>query len=99
MRRVNAGGPRPRARRRRGRPKTERPRPPPPGGAPQGGAPGEPAAIAPASPAVRRLAREIGVEITDVQGTGPAGRISQDDVKEHARRILSSVGAAGATPA
>ena len=50
---------------------------------------------APASPAVRRLAREIGVNINDVEGTGPNGRISQDDVKEHARRILSSVGAAG----
>jgi pyruvate dehydrogenase E2 component (dihydrolipoyllysine-residue acetyltransferase) len=51
---------------------------------------------APASPAVRRLAREIGVDINAVSGTGPAGRISQEDVKEHARRILSSVGAAGA---
>jgi pyruvate dehydrogenase E2 component (dihydrolipoamide acetyltransferase) len=46
---------------------------------------------APASPAVRRLAREIGVNVNDVEGTGPNGRISQDDVKEHARRILSSV--------
>jgi len=55
---------------------------------------GRPAA-APASPAVRRLAREIGVDIGVVAGTGPAGRISQDDVKEHARRILSSVGSAG----
>src|SRR5688572_12644573 len=56
--------------------------------------------VAPASPAVRRLAREIGVNIDEVQGTGPAGRISQEDVKEHARRILSSVpltaGAGGA---
>jgi pyruvate dehydrogenase E2 component (dihydrolipoamide acetyltransferase) len=51
---------------------------------------------APASPSVRRLAREIGVDINAVQGTGPEGRISQDDVKEHARRILSSVGSAGA---
>ncbi len=50
---------------------------------------------APASPGVRRLAREIGVSINDVEGTGPNGRISQDDVKEHARRILSSIGAAG----
>ena len=50
---------------------------------------------APASPAVRRLAREIGVNINDVEGTGPNGRISQDDVKEQARRILSSIGAAG----
>jgi pyruvate dehydrogenase E2 component (dihydrolipoamide acetyltransferase) len=53
--------------------------------------------VAPASPAVRRLAREIGVAVDDVHGTGPGGRISQEDVKEHARRILSSVG--GAVPA
>ena len=50
---------------------------------------------APASPAVRRLAREIGVNINDVEGTGPNGRISHDDVKAQARRILSSIGAAG----
>jgi pyruvate dehydrogenase E2 component (dihydrolipoamide acetyltransferase) len=50
---------------------------------------------APASPAVRRLAREVGVNINDVEGTGPNARISQEDVKEHARRILSSIGAAG----
>jgi pyruvate dehydrogenase E2 component (dihydrolipoamide acetyltransferase) len=54
---------------------------------------------APASPAVRRLAREIGVNINDVEGTGPNGRITQEDVKEHARRILSSVGSAGAAGA
>jgi pyruvate dehydrogenase E2 component (dihydrolipoamide acetyltransferase) len=51
---------------------------------------------APASPSVRRLAREIGVDINEIQGSGPAGRISLDDVKEQARRILSSVGASGA---
>jgi pyruvate dehydrogenase E2 component (dihydrolipoamide acetyltransferase) len=51
---------------------------------------------APASPAVRRLAREIGVDINTVMGSGPGGRISQEDVKEHARRILSSVGTSGA---
>jgi pyruvate dehydrogenase E2 component (dihydrolipoamide acetyltransferase) len=54
---------------------------------------------APASPSVRRLAREIGVDINEVQGTGPDGRITQEDVKEQARRILSSVGAAGASAA
>ena len=54
---------------------------------------------APASPAVRRLAREIGVNINDVEGTGPNGRITQEDAKEHARRILSSVGSAGAVGA
>ena len=51
---------------------------------------------APASPSVRRLAREIGVDINEVQGSGPEGRISDEDVKEHARRILSSVGSAAA---
>jgi len=54
---------------------------------------------APASPAVRRLAREIGVNINDVEGTGPNGRITQEDAKEHARRILSSVGSASAVGA
>ena len=67
------------------------PEPPPPvaAGMPSGGP-------APASPAVRRLAREIGVDINTVMGSGPGGRISQEDVKEHARRILSSVGSSGA---
>ena len=51
---------------------------------------------APASPGVRRLAREIGVDVNTVMGSGPAGRISQEDVKEHARRILSSVGSSAA---
>lgn len=49
-------------------------------------------AVAAASPAVRRLAREIGVDVNEISGSGPDGRISQEDVKEHARRILSSVG-------
>jgi pyruvate dehydrogenase E2 component (dihydrolipoamide acetyltransferase) len=46
---------------------------------------------APAAPSVRRLAREIGIDIDQVQGSGPGGRIAEGDVKEHARRILSSV--------
>ena len=48
-------------------------------------------AAAPASPSVRRLAREIGVDIDEVHGSGPQGRISDEDVKEHARRLLSGV--------
>ena len=43
---------------------------------------------APASPSVRRLARELGVDINEVSGSGPKGRISDDDVKEHAKRII-----------
>ncbi|MGH9253831.1 MAG: 2-oxo acid dehydrogenase subunit E2 [Vicinamibacterales bacterium] len=55
---------------------------------------------APAAPGVRRLAREIGVDVNNVQGTGPAGRITEDDVKGHARRMLSTVGVAqGTAPA
>ncbi|MCC7415882.1 MAG: 2-oxo acid dehydrogenase subunit E2 [Acidobacteria bacterium] len=43
----------------------------------------------PAAPSVRRMARELGVAIDQVEGTGPRGRISIDDVKEHARRIVA----------
>ena len=39
----------------------------------------------PAAPHVRRLAREIGVDIHEVKGSGPGGRISEDDVKLHAK--------------
>ena len=50
----------------------------------------------PASPSVRRLARELGVDILDVAGSGPGGRISRDDVKAHAKRIVTGVAASGA---
>jgi pyruvate dehydrogenase E2 component (dihydrolipoamide acetyltransferase) len=52
----------------------------------------------PASPAVRRLAREIGVDIYDVKGTGPNGRISDSDVKSHAKTVISAAGQAVAAP-
>jgi pyruvate dehydrogenase E2 component (dihydrolipoamide acetyltransferase) len=52
----------------------------------------------PAAPHVRRLAREIGVDIYDVKGTGPGGRIGEDDVKVRAKALLSSAAAATATP-
>jgi pyruvate dehydrogenase E2 component (dihydrolipoamide acetyltransferase) len=73
----------------------------PPASAPAAAPPAPSASLTPAaaSPAVRRLAREIGVDINAVAGTGPVGRISQDDVKEHARRLLSSAGSAGAPAA
>jgi len=45
--------------------------------------------IIPASPSVRRLAREIGVDISMVDGSGPGGRISEEDVKEFARSNIS----------
>ena len=37
-------------------------------------------AIEPAGPAVRRLARELGVDLARVRGSGPSGRIVRDDV-------------------
>ena len=37
---------------------------------------------APASPSVRKLARELGVDIINVTGSGPGGRITDEDVKE-----------------
>ena len=52
----------------------------------------------PATPAVRRLAREIGVAIDAVTGTGPGGRILLDDVKATAKRLLQAP-AGGALPA
>ena len=44
----------------------------------------------PASPAVRRLAREIGVDITQVKGTGPNDRVFEEDVKAFAKKQLQS---------
>jgi pyruvate dehydrogenase E2 component (dihydrolipoamide acetyltransferase) len=42
---------------------------------------------APASPSVRRIAREIGVDINEVVGTGPGGRILKEDVKAHSKKL------------
>lgn len=36
--------------------------------------------LIPAGPATRRLARELGVDLSRVEGTGPGGRITRDDV-------------------
>jgi pyruvate dehydrogenase E2 component (dihydrolipoamide acetyltransferase) len=55
-----------------------------------------PGVAAPAAPSVRRLAREIGVDINSVSGSGPAGRISAADVKAYAKRVITEGVAAGA---
>jgi pyruvate dehydrogenase E2 component (dihydrolipoamide acetyltransferase) len=53
----------------------------------------------PAAPHVRRLARELGVDIHNVPGTGPGGRISEDDVKLYTKLLLTSaVSATGVGP-
>ena len=52
-----------------------------------------------AAPSVRRLARELGVELPSVPGTGPRGRILERDVKAHAKAIIRSASSAQpATP-
>ncbi len=41
----------------------------------------------PAAPSTRKFAREIGVDITAVPGSGPGGRVSEDDVKSFSRAL------------
>lgn len=50
-----------------------------------------------ASPAVRRFARELGVDLTRVRGTGRKARILKDDVQGYIKRVLSEPAAAGAS--
>lgn len=56
-----------------------------------GPAPGE---LVPAAPSVRRLAREIGIEVSQVRGSGSGGRISEEDVKAHSRGLNQRAGGA-----
>ena len=46
-----------------------------------------------ASPSVRKFARELGVTISQVKGTGPKNRITQDDVQAFVKAAMSSGGA------
>ncbi len=75
------------------------------GGAPR--PPQEPVSegpVPPAAPSVRRVARELGVDIRQLNGTGPGGRITVDDVQAFVREALASgasapAQASGAVPA
>ena len=49
---------------------------------------------APAAPSVRRFARDLGVDIYQVSGSGPGGRISEDDIKAYVKKA----GVAGDRP-
>ncbi|MFN7156555.1 MAG: dihydrolipoyllysine-residue acetyltransferase [Acidovorax sp.] len=42
-----------------------------------------------ASPSVRKFARELGVPIDEVKGTGPKGRITQDDVQTFTKQVMA----------
>ena len=55
--------------------------------------------VAPAAPSVRRVARDLGVDIYQVQGTGPGGRISQDDVRGFVRQTMQRLTGGGPVPA
>ena len=46
-----------------------------------------------ASPGVRRFARELGVDITRVAGSGPKGRILKEDIQNFVKQALSGAGA------
>ncbi len=46
-----------------------------------------------AGPSVRRFARELGVDLTRITGTGLKGRITADDVKAHVKQLLAAPGA------
>lgn len=62
-------------------------------------APSSPASVA-AAPSVRQFAREIGVDIAQVPSSEAGGRISIDDVKKYAKRLLTAPpAAAGSAPA
>ena len=55
-----------------------------------------------ASPSVRRFARELGVDVAQVKGSGPKGRITQQDVQSYVKNALSGAtavpGMANAAP-
>ncbi len=55
--------------------------------------PGDGHASAAAGPAVRRLARQLGVDLRRVRATGDAGRITTEDIRSHVRETNEQVAA------
>ena len=52
-----------------------------------------------AGPAVRQFARELGVDLSEVEGRGRRGRITREDVQQHVRAVLARRREADAAPA
>ena len=52
-----------------------------------------------AGPAVRKLARELGVQLAQVSGSGPQGRILKEDVQQFVHSAMNESATAGAAPA
>jgi pyruvate dehydrogenase E2 component (dihydrolipoamide acetyltransferase) len=62
--------------------------------------PGDPgSARAYAGPSVRQLARELGVDLEQVRGSGPKGRITHEDVKAYVKAALTTGRGAAPAPA
>ncbi|MBS3744096.1 MAG: E3 binding domain-containing protein, partial [Wenzhouxiangellaceae bacterium] len=56
----------------------------------------DPSSIPHASPAVRKLARELGVDLSQVEGSAEHGRITEEDLKKHVKsRMAGAASAAG----
>jgi pyruvate dehydrogenase E2 component (dihydrolipoamide acetyltransferase) len=67
-----------------------------------GEAPVQGKTIAPAAPAVRKLAREMGIPLDTVKGSGPGGRITKEDLERHAagpREVAAAPPAPAPAPA
>ncbi|MEK7437618.1 MAG: dihydrolipoyllysine-residue acetyltransferase, partial [Pseudomonadota bacterium] len=47
-----------------------------------------------ASPSVRKFARELGADLAKVRGSGPKGRVTQEDVQAFVKRVLTQAPAA-----
>jgi pyruvate dehydrogenase E2 component (dihydrolipoamide acetyltransferase) len=54
--------------------------------------------VVPASPAVRRFAREIGIDVAQVRGSGSGGRISVEDVKAFSKALRTGSASTTAVP-
>jgi pyruvate dehydrogenase E2 component (dihydrolipoamide acetyltransferase) len=50
-----------------------------------------------AGPAVRKLARQLGVDLAEVKASGPRGRVTKDDVRNFVKSVMENRGKAGAT--
>jgi pyruvate dehydrogenase E2 component (dihydrolipoamide acetyltransferase) len=52
-----------------------------------------------ASPSVRKFARELGVPLGEVKGTGPKGRITQEDIQNFTKAVMSGAASTKAAAA
>ncbi|EIV95013.1 dihydrolipoamide acetyltransferase family protein [Frankia sp. QA3] len=82
---------------RQGQPRRRSPRRPPAPGPARGNGPGRAGGAVLAKPPVRKLARDLGVDLAGIAGTGPDGTISRDDVQAAVRTAARAMPAA--TPA